>query len=161
AASATHWWNDHPLYARYTHLDDYFRYPPVFAIAVTPVSILGLTAGGILWTWLSLAVYAAGLWRFARDVVPTVWTPPCLAAFFILGAFGARRGLWNAQSNALVVGLLLLAVSAMMNRRWWGAAWFLGGSVLFKLTPLAPALLLCALWPRRLIGRFVFVLLIG
>ncbi len=161
AASATHWWQDQPLYTRYADLDDYFRYPPVFAIALTPFNFLGLTAGGILWTWLSLAVYAAGLWYFACDVIPISWTPPRLAVFFALGVFGALRGLWKAQSNALVIGLLLLAVAALMHRRWWSAAGFLGGSVLLKLTPLAPALLLCALWPRRLIGRFLLVLLVG
>ncbi len=37
----------------------------------------------------------------------------------------------------------------------------LAGSVLVKLTPLAPALLLCALQPRRLSGRFALFLLAG
>jgi hypothetical protein len=161
AASAAHWWEDQPLYARYPQLDDYFRYPPVFAVAATPFSLLGPVAGGILWSWVSLAVYGAGLWFFARDVISVAWTPQRTAAFLALGALGAVRGLWNAQSNALVVGLMLLAASALLRRRWWTAALLLAGSVLIKLTPLAPALLLCALWPRRLIGRFALALVLG
>jgi hypothetical protein len=161
AASAEHWWHDQSLYERYDDLDDYFRYPPVFAVCVTPFSRLGHTLGGILWTWLSLAVYAAGLWRFARDVVPSAWSPARTAVFLALGALGALRGLWNSQSNALVISLLLLATSALVRRRWWGAAFLLAGSVWIKLTPLAPALLLCALWPRPLLGRFALALVPG
>lgn len=161
AASAAHWWDDQPLYSRYPQLDDYFRYPPIFAVAATPFSLLGPVAGGILWSWVSLAVYGAGLWWFARDVIPATWTPPRTAAFLALGALGAVRGLWNAQSNALVVGLMLLAASALLRRRWWTAALLLAGPVLVKLTPLAPALLLCALWPRRLIGRFALAVVLG
>jgi hypothetical protein len=108
-----------------------------------------------------MAVYAAGLYRFARDVLPGGWTRVRTALFLALGALGGLRGFWNAQSNALVVGLLLLAASALVRRRWWTSASLLAGPVWIKLTPLAPALLLCALWPRRLAGRFAFALAVG
>src|SRR5436190_18443057 len=55
AASAAHWWNDQPLYADYRPLD-YFRYPPAFAVAVSPLAALAPRAGGVLRSWLSLAV---------------------------------------------------------------------------------------------------------
>ena len=35
-------------------------------------------------------------------------------------------GLWNGQSNALLVGLMLLGASAIFRHRWWTAAIFLG-----------------------------------
>ena len=108
-----------------------------------------------------MGVFVLGLWRFLRDVAPSKWTPTRQAVFLALGALGALRGLWNAQSNALAVGLLLLAAAALVRRRWWTAAAVLAGSVLVKLTPLAPALLLCALQPRRLSGRFALFLLAG
>src|SRR5947207_1736469 len=73
SAASPHWWNAAPLYADYKTID-YFRYPPSFAILVTPLVMLGSAAGGILWTWLSLAVYAAGLWSFRRHVLPGTWT---------------------------------------------------------------------------------------
>src|SRR5947207_26150 len=72
AASSGHWWSDQSLYDRYPPLD-HFRYPPLFAVLVTPFAALGLRAGGVLWSWVSLAIYAAGLWRFAREVVPAPW----------------------------------------------------------------------------------------
>jgi hypothetical protein len=173
AGSAQHWWADRCLYHRYLPLD-MFRYPPAFAVTITPFAFLGLRAGGMLWIASSLAVLLAGLWCFARDVAPGRWTRPCLAAFLILAAVGAARGLWNAQSNALAVGLVLLAASAVaralataageearQRRRWWRAAVLLAVAVCLKLTPLAPALLLCALWPRRLGWRFALATVAG
>jgi hypothetical protein len=157
AAGARHWWADQPLYAEYKPLD-YFRYPPVLAIFLSPLAALGHRAGGVLWAWLSLAVYGAGLWAFARAVVPRRWPPGRTAWFMALGALGGLRGLWNGQSNALVVGLLLLGAAALVRRRWWRAAFLLGGSVSLKLTPLAPVLLLCAAWPRKLAARLAVAL---
>ncbi len=48
-----------------------------------------------------------------------------------------------------------------MRGRWWNAAVLLAAPVCLKLTPLAPALLLCALWPRRLAGRFALAVVVG
>jgi hypothetical protein len=208
AASVARWWADRPMYDFYPPLD-IFRYPPFFAVAATPFGVLGLRIGGILWGWVSLAVLLGGLWCFARDVAPGRWTRPRLAGFLALAAVGALRGLWNNQSNALIVGLLLLAASALAravgaavvgqasrlqprsrdgctatavvgqasrlqprsrdgctataarSRRWWRAALLLAAAVCLKLTPLAPALLLCALWPRRLGWRFALAVAIG
>src|SRR5262249_17983712 len=44
AAGAERWWADRPLYARDPALDD-FRYPPPFAVLMTPLASLGLAAG--------------------------------------------------------------------------------------------------------------------
>lgn len=160
AASVEHWWADQSLYADYRPLDA-FRYPPAFPVLLTPCAALGLCAGGILWTWLGMAVYGAGLWRFARDVLPATWGLRRQALFLALGVVGGLRGLWNAQSNALVVGMLLLAAAGLVRARWWPAAAWLAAAVWVKLTPLAPALLLCALWPRRLAPRFAAALAAG
>jgi hypothetical protein len=154
ALGAEHWWADRPLYDEYPPLD-YFRYPPALAVAVTPLAALGLTAGGVVWAWLGLAVYGLGLARFQRDVLPGDWTSARRAAFLLLALFGALRGLWNGQSNALVAGLVLLAGSAVVRRRWWAAAALLAVAVHVKLTPLVLAGLLCALYPRHLTPRLM------
>ncbi len=165
ATSASHWWSDLSLYELYPGLDR-FRYPPIFALFVTPFGSLGFTMGGMLWSWLSMGVFVAGLWRYAHDVIPSSWTRGRLALFLTLGAAGALRGLWNAQSNALMVGFLLLGASALAravsrriapSRDWWWAAFLLALPVCLKFTPLAPVLLLVALWPRQLAGRMLVV----
>src|SRR4051794_10211593 len=38
--AAEHWWEDRPLYLAYKPLD-YFRYPPPFAVVLTPLARLG------------------------------------------------------------------------------------------------------------------------
>ncbi|HEY7310039.1 MAG TPA: glycosyltransferase family 87 protein [Gemmataceae bacterium] len=163
--AAAHWWSDQPLYQDDPSLDN-FRYPPVFTLFVTPFAAFGPCAGGILWSWVSIAVYVAGLWWFVRDVIPSSWTRQRAALFLMLGALGALRGLWNAQSNALIVGMLLLGAAALARavagrqadgRSWWLAALLLAAPVCLKLTPLAPVLLLVALWPRRLAWRLLVV----
>ncbi len=160
AASATHWWANQSLYSWYPPLDR-FRYPPPFAVAITPFGALGLRAGGILWSWVGMGVYTAGLWRFARDVLPEWWTRGRAAAFLALGSVVALPALWNAQSNALVVGLLLLGASGVARGRWWTAAILLAAATWIKLTPVVPTLLLCTLWPRRLAPRVLAALAVG
>ena len=160
AGGATRWWADRPVYADYKPLD-YFRYPPPFAVAFTPFAALGPRAGGVLWSLLGIGVLLLGLWRFLRDVAPGDWVPARQGIFLALCAIGALRGLWNAQSNALAVGLLLLGAAALVRRRWWTAAAVLASSVLIKCTPLAPVLLLCALHPRRLMPRVALFLALG
>ena len=64
---------------------------------------------------------------------------PTRREFLALGALGALRGLWNGQSNALAVGLLLLAAACLARRQGWGAACLLAGADWLKLTPLALA----------------------
>jgi hypothetical protein len=160
ANSAEHWWTDRPLYADYKPLD-YYRYSPAFAVAATPLWLLGGRAGGIAWTVLNLGVYAAGLGRFRRDVLPGSWTPGRESLFFVLAAAGGLRGFWNGQSNALTVGLLLLGAAALARKHWWGAALWLAVPVLVKVTPVAVALPFCLLWPRRLAGRLALLLAVG
>src|SRR5205823_5179943 len=58
-AAAQHWWADQPLYERDPVLDD-FRYPPPFAVTISPLAFLGPMVGGTLWVWLSMAVLSAG-----------------------------------------------------------------------------------------------------
>jgi hypothetical protein len=160
AASSINWWNDKPLYSFDPSLD-LFRYSPTFAVCVSPFAALGLSLGGILWSWLSISAYATGLWRFAKDVLPEEWSKARLVGFHALAIFVALPGIWNSQSNTLVVGLVLLAASSLIRQCWWVTAVLLAVAVWTKLTPLAPALLLCGLRPTRLAPRFVAALAVG
>src|SRR5262249_8209525 len=132
AGGASHWWHDQPLYIDYRPID-YFRYPPFFALFVSPFAALGLRVGGILWRWLGLGVYASGLWRFRREVLPARWTVGREAIFLSLATLAALAGLWNGQSNALLVGLVLWGASALVANQCWEAAAWMALAVSFKL----------------------------
>lgn len=160
SARALAWWSGQDLYTQYKDLGG-FPYSPTFAIALTPSAVLGNRAGAVLWSWVSIAVYVWGLRRLARDVLPGSWPPTREALLLMLAMIGAIRGLWNAQSNALIIGLLMLGASAVARRRWWEAACLLGGPAFIKLWALAIALLVMALTPRKLVPRFAAVLAVG
>lgn len=159
AAGALHWWSDAPVYANYEPQLDYFRYPPVFAIFMTPFAWLGLQTGGVLWSWLNLAILAWGAWRFLNDVLPSGWSPERGAAFLALVMIGSLGSVWNAQSNSLALGLTLLGAAAVVRKNWWPAAAWLAASLCVKMTPVPIVLLLAALWPRQLVGRLTLLLL--
>lgn len=160
AAGAVHWWSAAPLYEPDPVLNT-FRYPPAFALLMTPFAVLGDRAGGVLWAWLNIAVYAAGLWRVAREALPASWGARARGLFLALALLGAVRGIWNGQSNALVSGALLLALCEICRQRWWQAAVLLALTVHMKLSPLAPSLFLTAIAPRALAFRLLATLAVG
>jgi len=64
----------------------------------------------------------------------------------------------NGQSNPLMLGLLLLAVTGAAAERWTIAALGVALASLFKGYPVAIGLLLAALYPRRFTLRFALAL---
>lgn len=157
AQGSIHWWGDVSLYSDYAPLD-YFRYPPLFAILMTPLAFLGNAIGGVLWTWLTTGLFILGLSRLERYVLPGSRTEWQKVLFHVVAGLAALRGIWNAQSNALIIALVLLGAVEVARQRWWWAAFFLSFAVSLKLTPLPFLLLLCGLRPRQLILRSVLFL---
>ncbi|HVR27889.1 MAG TPA: glycosyltransferase family 87 protein [Thermoanaerobaculia bacterium] len=154
AAAARHWWEGRPLYEPYPGID-IFRYPPTFAVVFTPFAALPDLLGGALWNLTSMVVLWAALRTTARRLLAVDWTPRQEALFLILTLVGTLRGLWSAQTNALLIALVLFATIAVHHRRWWPAATLLAAAVAIKLWPLALVALLASVWPRPLIGRFL------
>jgi hypothetical protein len=160
AARAEAWGSRGPLYASYEGLGR-FPYSPTFAVFLVPFAALGLRLGGIAWTLLNLVVYVWGLRRLVRDVLPAPWPPIREGVFLMLATVGAVRGLWNAQSNALIIGLLMLGMAAAVRRRWWPAGFLMAGAVYLKVWPIVIPLLLLALRPRRFALPFGVAMVVG
>lgn len=160
AARAVGWWSGEPLYVRYEGLGR-FPYSPTFAIMLSPFAMLGHCFGAVLWTWLNIGVYVWGLRRLVRDVLPGSWPPLKEAAFLALAMLGAIRGVWNAQSNALIIGLLMVGLAEVARQRWWRAAFLMAGATYLKLWPAVIPLLVLTLWPRRFAGRFLVAMAAG
>lgn len=147
------WWNDAFYYE--THLD--YIYPPTFTIAYSPIGWLPDWLGAPVWTLLGLVIAWLGIKAFLRDVAPARFTPQEQSLCLVLALFGLFRGLWAAQANALVIGLALLAVSAVVRRKWWSASLCLAAPIFIKLWPAALAMLVVPLKFRPLAGRLVVV----
>jgi hypothetical protein len=94
-----------------------------------------------------------------KRILPVAWTPEREGLFLCLVLLGIMRSIWSGQSNLLVFGLVALGATAIVDKRWWLAAWMLAIPVHIKVWPLAAAMLLAACWPRRLALRVGLCLL--
>jgi hypothetical protein len=133
---------------RPSYLDQY-RYSPLVSALLVPFSLLPERLGGVLWRLLNAGVFLAGLGWWVRSAVPLALTARHQAALFLLAVPLSLSSLGNGQPNALVIGLLLLAVTGITRDRWWLAAACVAVAAALKIYPLSAGLLLTAVYPRR------------
>ncbi|HEY2840113.1 MAG TPA: glycosyltransferase family 87 protein [Pirellulales bacterium] len=145
------WWTDAGLYE--PDVPD-FRYLPPFAVAMTPMTVLPSRLGALFWIWLNLGVFLWSLRALVRDILPSRLTADQEGAFLLLTLVGACRVFWCAQTNMLVIALVVLAMQAILRKRWRWAATLLALPFYIKFWPLAAAMLVIACWPRQLAWRF-------
>jgi hypothetical protein len=141
--ASRHLVKDTDLYALYPEEhSDRFKYSPTFALLFAPFAWLWWPLALFLWSTLNALVLFVAVER----VVPG---RRGLLALFCLH-LEILRGMQNAQSNALVAGLIVLAFVALERASAWraAAAVLLGASV--KIFPLAA---LTFAIPRRRVMR--------
>jgi len=106
---------------------DLYKYPPVFAMFMAPFYVLPDFLGYLLWTILNLflpifALKQMGLLVSKRN------------QFFLLAVLPeAITAALNSQSNGLVVGLLLLAIDALIRERTINAVIYISLSGFIKI----------------------------
>jgi hypothetical protein len=157
AEAGRSWLNSADLY-RPTGRDAY-RYSPAVAVLFAPLGLLPDSIGGLLWRVLSGGVFLLAFQTWHRRVAQG--TPARTAVLFALLLPLVLGALHNGQSNLLVIGLLLAGCAACMGQHWNVASLCLTGAILFKLYPIAVALLLVMAYPRPLAWRLVVGLGIG
>jgi hypothetical protein len=160
AEAGRHWWAGEDLYSHGPGLD-VFRYSPLAAVFLVPFSALPAALGSPLLRAANLAVYLGALAWWARAALPAHLSAAQRGALALLVVPLSLSSLVDVQTNALAVGLLLLAITAAVRRRWNLAAATLVLSCGLKAYPLALALLLAAVYPRRFAGRFLAALAVG
>lgn len=138
-----------------------YRYSPLVAALFVPFSLLSDPVGGVLWRLLNAAVYLGSFAWWCRVVLPRCLTASQTAILFLFIVPLSVGSLNNAQSNLLVLGLLLAGTAAVACRRWNLASGCVALACLFKLYPISVGLLLAAVYPRRFAGRFLLALAIG
>ena len=158
AQAGRNWHNGANLYGSVSPGLDVYRYSPLVAGLLAPLSLLPASLASVFWVLLNAAVFLATLFWW-KETVSSSRIPFAVLALATLPL--AIAALHNGQSNALVIGLLLAGVAGVAGERWNLAAVFLALATLLKLYPLAVGLLLAALFPRRLAGRLAIALGIG
>lgn len=142
-AAGEQWQSRGDLYAA-TGLDVY-RYPPGFAAAFAPLTLLPEKPVAVGVRLAAAAVFLAGLWQFGRA---TGLDPSRLGWLFSVAAVLSIPTVNNGQVNGLLGGVALLGTADAMRGRWWRAAgWFAGGAWV-KVYPLAAGLLAAVARPR-------------
>src|SRR5262249_39114003 len=109
----------------------------------------------------TLCVFLGALLWWARKAVAPIPTATHLALLALLALPLSAGNINNGQTNPLMLGLLLAAVASTTEGRWNLAAVLLAVACLFKLYPLAVALLLVVVYPRQLGWRLALALLAG
>jgi hypothetical protein len=98
---------------------------------------------------------------WVRWVLPADLQTSRRGLVYLLAGLLAATGLIDAQVNALVIGLLLLASADLVRQRsGWAACWT-ALACLLKLFPVSFALLVVLLRPRTFAPRLVLALLAG
>jgi hypothetical protein len=141
--ASRHLFSGEDMYADYpAEISDRFKYSPTFALLFAPLAWLAWPLALFLWSCLNALVLFVAVERVL----------PGRAGLLALGALllEVLRGMQNAQSNALVAGLIVLAFVAMERTNAWrtAAAVMLGACV--KIFPLAA---LSFAIPRRRVWR--------
>jgi hypothetical protein len=142
---------------------DEYRYSPLVAALFVPLSLLPDSAGGVLWRLLNVGIFAAGLFAYGRCVLPGrgrigLIGMTCIGWLLLPLAISSLN---NGQANPLVIGVLLIAVAAAQRGRWSLTALALAVAILFKLYPIAVALLLLMVYARQLGWRLGLLLVLG
>lgn len=118
------------LYAEYPaeHTDRY-KYSPTFALLFAPFAWMPWPLALFLWSALGALLLFAAVERVL----------PGRQAVLVMGLLVLEllRGMQNAQSNALVAALIVLAFGMMERRRVWRAALAVGVGACVKIFPLA------------------------
>ncbi len=163
-AAAGSWLTGEDAYAPRPDLDVY-RYSPTVTVLFVPFHLLGERLGGVAWRLVSGAVLAAALAgmakALARNPADANDNRRRRALLFLLVLPLAVGNLNNGQSNLLVLGLLVAAVTAAARDRWTLAAVSVAVACLFKVYPVSVGLLLAVLYPRRFSFRFAAALAVG
>ena len=118
------------LYAEYpAEHTDRFKYSPTFALLFAPFAWLPWPLALLLWNVLNALLLFVAVER----VLPPRRALLALALLLL----EVLRGMQNAQSNALVAALIILAFVAMERRRSWRAALAVALGACVKIFPLA------------------------
>ena len=114
-----------------------YRYPPAFAVFISPLCALPRLAFFLVWYLINLGLFALSLRLTARLLdarsewgdLPRLWLPALLVAVF------AIDNLFLGQTNILVMALVYLSLLALSRDREWLAGLPLAGAIAVKVFP--------------------------
>ncbi len=160
APAARSWWTGQDMYEGASPTTGY-RYGPFFAVALSPFALLSDNWGNAAWKIFNCAFYALALGIAGMRLLPRTLSRNQLAALFLLAASLSLESMHNGQATLVMLGAILLGLTAAAEDRWNLAALCLAFATLIKGYPLALGLVLMVLYPRRFSLRYVAAIGLG
>jgi hypothetical protein len=158
ARASLRWWSGQDLYS--APGTAFYRYSPLFAICMTPWALLSNSWGGALWRIFNGLLYALALKAWIRGSLPRC-SPWQQAALFLLVLPLSLQSMHNGQANIIMLSAILFGLAAASADHWNKAAAWFAFATLVKGYPVALALLIAAVGPRRFLVRYATALSIG
>ncbi len=156
--AGVNWLNGNELYSSTA---DTCRYSPAVHVALVPFSALPERWGAFAWRLVQASALFVAVWWWLRTVCPAALDDRHRSWVLFLTLPLCTGSLNNGQSNVLMTAGVLACVAAVVGRYWTLAAVAIAVACLFKIYPIAMALLIVVLYPRQFGSRFVLALLAG
>jgi glycosyl transferase family 87 len=151
-----HWLHGEPLYKGSRG----FVYSPIAAAIFAPMSLLPTAVSAILWRILITGIYLAAVWRWLEaGFYPELARDRYWIVFLLLLPISIGN-INSGQVNTIVIGLLMLGIVMAHRTQWWIAAFSIAGAVYLKIYPLAVAMLVMVVFPKKFSWRFLATLIV-
>jgi hypothetical protein len=137
-----------------------FVYSPLAAVFFSWAALIPAVLANIVWRLMSAAMLLGGLWSLFR-FGPFAHIPRHLRGLvFLLVLPVAAGNLDSGQANAIVIGLVMVAVAAAFRERWTIAAIAVAGAFSWKIYPVVLGLLLVLSAPTKFTWRLALCLVV-
>ena len=135
-----------------------FLYSPLIAAFYSPFALISQNLSEVIWRLLLGVALPLSLWFNARALFG--FSKNKFACLLLLILPLTLSNLNQGQANLILTVLLLVATATALQSQWWTCAFCASLSVYWKLYPVVFALLLTAIFPKKLALR-MFLALIG
>lgn len=150
--AADHFWAGEDPYQAPKGKGDWFKYSPFFAAAYGPFAALPDIWQALAWAALNCALFWYGIsrwFRLGRGTSAGMWIAVAVAAMEL------DTSLRYQQINALMAGVILIAMAQSRDRRDASAARWIALDTNLKILPGFFALLLLVPWSGRYLGHLL------
>ncbi len=154
--AGSHWLRGENIYTQWMG----FVYSPLVAAFFAPFAWIPGSVANVLWRFLNTALLLGGLAAILKTNLFAGIKEKNYGILYLLLVPLAVGNIDISQANPLVEGLLLLAIAAVCTERWNSAAACVAIATYFKIYPIAVALLICVIAPRRFGWRILAALLL-
>jgi hypothetical protein len=143
-----------------------FLYSPLIAALYSPFALISQNVSEVIWRLLISLAFPLAIWFNARTLFD--FSRNQFACLLLLILPLTLSSLNNGQANIVIIALFLVATGAASQSRWFTCAFCASFAVYWKIYPIAFALLLTLISPKKLavpilfglVGLFVVSLLL-